>query len=111
MPMMARTTVSIPVKLIPKLEQWGKLTAQIFGELRRSEGIVPDGVPEDQRWFWTKRWQRMEQEADQAIANGDVVSFDNVISSHQYPEFDYSKCNHLINQLPRTIRDNVTLSQ
>jgi len=58
MPMMARTTVSIPAELIPKLEQWGKLTAQIFGELRRSKGLLPGGVPQDQKWYWTKQWQK-----------------------------------------------------
>ena len=25
-------------------------------------------VPADQAWFWTERWQRMEREADDAIA-------------------------------------------
>jgi len=30
-------------------------------------------VPADQAWFWTKRWQQMEHEADDAIAAGRVT--------------------------------------
>jgi len=30
-------------------------------------------VPADQAWFWTGRWQRMEREADDAIAAGRVA--------------------------------------
>ena len=75
---MARTTVSIPAELIPKLEQWGNLTAQIFGELRRSKGIVPDGIVEDQKWYWTKQWQKSEKQADLEFANGDFEVFDSV---------------------------------
>jgi hypothetical protein len=31
-----------------------------------------------QSWFWTDRWQRMEREADVAIAAGRVAEFDDV---------------------------------
>lgn len=27
-------------------------------------------IPADQSWFWTKRWQKMELEADDAVAAG-----------------------------------------
>ena len=30
-------------------------------------------VPKDQAWFWSKEWQQMEREADEAIAKGDVT--------------------------------------
>jgi len=30
-------------------------------------------VPKDQEWFWTKEWQEMEKEADEAIAKGEIV--------------------------------------
>jgi antitoxin MazE len=30
-------------------------------------------VARDQEWFWTKEWQEMEKEADEAIAKGDVT--------------------------------------
>ena len=29
-------------------------------------------IPKDQAWFYTPEWQRKEQEADEAIARGDV---------------------------------------
>ena len=35
-------------------------------------------VPSDQTWFWTERWQKMERDADENIAAGKVVSFDDV---------------------------------
>ncbi len=35
--------------------------------------LVPQKlIPRDQAWFWTKEWQEMEREADEAIASGDV---------------------------------------
>ncbi|HXZ98820.1 MAG TPA: AbrB/MazE/SpoVT family DNA-binding domain-containing protein [Candidatus Binatia bacterium] len=33
-------------------------------------------VPADQAWFWTERWQRMEREADEAVAAGRVTVVD-----------------------------------
>ena len=35
-------------------------------------------VPGDQAWFWSKRWQRMEREADKAIAAGHTARFEDV---------------------------------
>ncbi|MFO7531789.1 MAG: hypothetical protein R6W93_04955 [Candidatus Limnocylindrales bacterium] len=35
-------------------------------------------ISADQRWFWTERWQAMEREADEDIAAGRVLSFDDV---------------------------------
>lgn len=29
-------------------------------------------VPKDQEWFWTKEWQEMEREADEAMAKGEI---------------------------------------
>ena len=30
-------------------------------------------VDKDQEWFWTKEWQERENEADKAIAKGEVT--------------------------------------
>jgi AbrB family looped-hinge helix DNA binding protein len=35
-------------------------------------------VPSDQAWFWEKRWQKMEREADEDIAAGRMASFESV---------------------------------
>lgn len=35
-------------------------------------------IPKEQAWFWTKEWQEMEKEADEAIKAGRVKGFDNV---------------------------------
>ena len=75
---MTQNTVTIPAELIPELEAWGKLTAKLFGQLRQQTGIPPKGVPKDQEWFWSKKWQAMEHEADQALSNGEYDDFDTV---------------------------------
>ena len=66
------------MELAPKFEAWGKLTAEIFGKVREGAGLPPEGVPEDQAWFWTKKWQQWEAEADEDMAAGRVKAFDNV---------------------------------
>jgi hypothetical protein len=33
-------------------------------------------VPADQAWFWSERWQRMEREVDDHVAQGEVSTFD-----------------------------------
>ncbi len=35
-------------------------------------------IPADQAWFWTERWQQMEQEAQADIDSGRVHHFPNV---------------------------------
>jgi antitoxin MazE len=36
--------------------------------------LVPQKlVPKDQAWFWSKEWQKMEKEADEAIAKGETI--------------------------------------
>ena len=30
-------------------------------------------IPKDQEWFWTKEWQVMEKEADEAIVKGETI--------------------------------------
>ena len=29
-------------------------------------------VPRDQEWFWTKEWQELEKEADEAVVKGEI---------------------------------------
>ena len=50
-------------------------------EVRRAPGGVLELVPQhtidaSQAWFWSDRWQRMEREADAAIAAGRVTRFE-----------------------------------
>lgn len=35
-------------------------------------------IPADQAWFWTKRWQQMEREAQAEIDAGREMEFENV---------------------------------
>ncbi len=43
-------------------------------------------VPVDQAWFWTERWQKMEREADAAIAARDIVITEDI--EHFLAELD-----------------------
>ncbi len=48
--------------------------------VERADGVIElhplVAIPADQAWFWTERWQRMEQEAEADIAAGRVVVTD-----------------------------------
>lgn len=35
-------------------------------------------VPREQSWFWTKKWQEKERQADEDLANGKFSDFDNL---------------------------------
>lgn len=45
--------------------------------VERADGVIElhplVAVPADQAWFWSERWQRMEQEAQDDLAAGRVV--------------------------------------
>lgn len=75
---MNKTTVSIPAEIIPDLEAWGQLTAEVFGKLREKANLVPRGVPKDQAWFWTQEWQEWQRQAEADIEAGRVKRFDQV---------------------------------
>lgn len=47
---------------------------------------MPKGVPKEQRWFWTERWQKMEREADEEIRKGKVTTFHSVEAALKYLE-------------------------
>ena len=48
--------------------------------VERDDGVIElyphVAVPADQAWFWTERWQRMEEEADELVARGEVQRFE-----------------------------------
>ena len=48
---------------------------QLNHKMQKIETIMRES---DQSWYWSKKWQAMEREADEAEANGDFVEFDNV---------------------------------
>lgn len=76
--MAQKQTVSIPANLIPEIEAWGKMTAELFGKLRRQAGLKPANISSDQAWFWTKEWQQGEREVDEALKNGEYTDFESV---------------------------------
>lgn len=72
-----RGTITIPKELRQDLTE-----DTVFDAVRREDGVIglrPRAlVDASQRWFWTERWQRMEREADAAIAEGRSKAFDTV---------------------------------
>ena len=48
--------------------------------VEREDGVLElrprVSVPADQAWFWTKRWQLMEREVDEAVARGEITTYE-----------------------------------
>jgi len=57
------------LQLARLLEQAERLAREISQEKRES-------ITNSQSWYWTKMWQEMEREADDALAKGDYREFD-----------------------------------
>lgn len=73
----SRGTIALPADLRKRhhLDQPG---AQVR-VVEREDGVIElhplVGVPADQAWFWSERWQAMEREADEDIAAGRLRTF------------------------------------
>lgn len=67
-----KNQITIPAEVIRQL----RLKKGDFLEIEVSDDalrLVPQKlIPRDQAWYWTKEWQEMEREADEAIEAGDV---------------------------------------
>ena len=74
-----RGTLTIPKELREGLDENTLIEA-----VRREDGVIelrPQvTVDASQSWFWTKRWQQLEHEADEAFADGRCKTFDDVES-------------------------------
>ena len=73
---MTDDTITLPASTLEKfsqlaqlLEQAGRLAREISQEKRES-------IADSQAWYWSKAWQAMEREADDALAKGDYQEFD-----------------------------------
>lgn len=73
---MMKDTITLPASTLEKfsqlaqlLEQAGRLAREISQEKRES-------IADSQSWYWTKMWQEMEREADDALAKGEYRDFD-----------------------------------
>ncbi len=77
--MSERGTITIP----KELRQMG-LTSDAYEVVLREDGVFelrPQVmVDASQAWFWTKRWQTMEREADAEFAAGQIETFDDMES-------------------------------
>lgn len=71
-----RGTVTIPKNLRAGLPDGTLMDATV-----REDGVLelrPQSPDPSQAWFWTKRWQRMERQADDDYAAGRYKTFDDV---------------------------------
>jgi len=74
----ANGTITLPAKLRKAL---GLATGDLVSaELRGGRIVIKPVkvVDADEAWFYTKRWQKMEAEADRDIARGRVKVFNSV---------------------------------
>ncbi|MDT8322207.1 MAG: AbrB/MazE/SpoVT family DNA-binding domain-containing protein [Xanthomonadales bacterium] len=75
-----RGTLALPAELRKRhhLDQPGAQVRLV----EREDGVIElhplAAVPADQLWFWSDRWQRMEQQADADIASGRTQVHDSV---------------------------------
>ena|SRR5258708_35471423 len=77
-------TITIPSSLAADFEAWGRLTARLFGELKKLQDrpdtqrvtfripdlIPPKVIPKDQAWFWSDHWQAGERQVNEDIKAG-----------------------------------------
>lgn len=75
--MAKQTEIAIPESVVADLEEWGKLTAKLFGRIRRA-ALKPKAGSKSQAWYWSEKWQEWERQADEDIAAGRVKGFDSV---------------------------------
>jgi antitoxin MazE len=64
--------ITIPQEVFDQLglQPGDFLEVQVQGEALR---LIPQKlIPRDQVWFWSKEWQEREQEANEAIARGEL---------------------------------------
>ena len=74
--MMTKDTITLPASTLEKfsqlaqlLEQAGRLAREISQEKRES-------IADSQSWYWSKMWQELEREADDALTKGEYREFD-----------------------------------
>ncbi len=74
----ARHQVTIPKEIVEQV----KLNPGDYVEFDLKGGkivIVPKQIIDrEDAWFWSEEWQKMEREADEALAQGDYKEFENV---------------------------------
>jgi hypothetical protein len=69
---------------LPKSVRGELPSGSLFEVVRREDGVIELRpkllIDAEQSWFWTKRWQRMEREADADVAAGRIERFDDAES-------------------------------
>ena len=74
--------ISVPASAADRLEHLAQGLLDLAQGMKAAAQVVKQPkakpIPKDQAWFWTKRWQQWEREADADITAGRVKGFDNV---------------------------------
>ena len=64
-------------RLAELLEQAGRVARDLSKGKATSVSRLKE-APKDQEWYWSKKWQEWEREADEDIAKGRVKGFDSM---------------------------------
>ena len=85
MPIMTKTTVTIPASRLNKIADALEQLTQAFRDIaeggKKLDIPIPDltppkRIPKDQEWFWSEKWQRGEREANTNLKAGRYKTFD-----------------------------------
>lgn len=74
-----RGTLTLPAELRRRLGLERGTQVELT---ERADGVIElrpvISVPADQAWFWTERWQRLEQEVDEHVERREVMESDGI---------------------------------
>jgi len=69
-------TITLPASTLEKISQLTQLLEQAERLAREISQEKREAIADSQAWYWTKMWQTMEREADDALATGEYCEFD-----------------------------------
>lgn len=87
--MQPQSSYTIPEFAVDKLAALGQAMLSLAQEIRQHQSkresttlnipiptlLPPSHIPSEEAWFWSEEWQTKEQEANEALHNGDYIVF------------------------------------
>ncbi|MCI0558956.1 MAG: hypothetical protein MN733_10705 [Nitrososphaera sp.] len=77
------STIHVPASFADRIAALGRLLLSLANDLEAyradtSPITKPKNVPKDQEWYWSKKWQKWERQADEDIVAGRVKEFSSI---------------------------------